>query len=487
MPGAARRAVLVVALSLASACGDRAGDPSGREPAGASDTEPVASGRERTVSDKGPGDDAVPAPRDVGRGSADRSGARGIGADRITLDADALARTGGVDVEVDEGSVSLLLSFALADAENSLGITRLVAPDGRVVHATRFADDSWEALDFTSDVVAEPLSAVADLALFVPASSDAPLAVGTWRVELETDPPNARFAHATAVLRRDGASATDEATTGGAITDGGLPDGPGTARRVVDVHVHVFHPDARYRGEAFADALDTRWRAALERTLAPHALGIGALTTSAASARETSRLAALDDEREIGRACRATRRAGRAARGPAGTDDATPVLHAGLVREISAALVWSGLADDAADDGGALTGLAPQPGLPFDDESANGCVFVAEGPWREPSADGDALDEATVVELLAANLLHELGHFAGLAHPSEADGVTFDLIDDTPRCTSPDVEICGVAGGADNLMFHTGDERTLPWTLTAGQAAVLRVHPLFRPDADTER
>lgn len=487
MRGAVRRAALVAALSLASACGDRAGDAPDRDRNVGTDVGDIASARDRPAPDRRPSDEFSPARREVGRTAADRTpaarlGPQRIALERIALDTGTLARAGGVDVAVGEGGVSLLLSFALEDEEGSLGITRLLAPDGRVVHATRFADDSWEAVRFASEIVAEPLSAVADLALFVPASPDAPLAAGRWRVELETDPPDARFAHATAVLRRDGAPATD----------GARADGAATERRVVDVHLHVFHPDARYHGDAFAAALDTRWRAALERTLAPHALGIGALTTSAASARETSRLAELDDEREIGRACRAARRAGRAAReaGDAARNapdaDDAPALHVGLVREISARLVWTGLVGDEADDDGALTGLSPQPGLPFDDESANACVFVAEGPWRDPGADGRPLDEATVVELLAANLLHELGHFAGLAHPSEADGVTFDLIDDTPRCTSPDVETCGVAGGAGNLMFHTGDERTLPGTLTPGQADVLRVHPLFRP-VDAER
>ena len=229
---------------------------------------------------------------------------------------------------------------------------------------------------------------------------------------------------------------------------------------------------------------------AIDRVLVPHALLVGTITRTVSPPRETSRLAELDDEREIASACRAVRRTAAAA-GVSGGTDAAPVLHVGLVGTITS----DGAADYTVDEldgssdesdvedegGGPLTGLSPQPGLPFDDGSPNACAFIAEAPWREPGADGAPLAEATVVELLAANLLHELGHFAGLAHPSEADGRTFDLLDDTPRCTEPDVESCGLAGGAGNLMFHSGDERTLPWTLTPDQARVLRVHPLFRP------
>jgi len=194
------------------------------------------------------------------------------------------------------------------------------------------------------------------------------------------------------------------------------------------------------------------------------------MTVSVASPRQTARLTELDDENEIASACRDIRQAG-----PLGA------LHVGLVATISSNLVSEqGWTDDPEAESTPLTGLSPQPGLLFDDESPNACVFVAEQPWRDGYEIGKEPTEEKIVELLAANLLHEMGHFAGLAHPSEADGVTFDLLQDTPECKAADQLLCGPDGGANNVMFLAGDESTLPWTLTPNQAWVLRRHSLFK-------
>ena len=419
--------------------------------------------------------------------------ARAVGervVERIALDTAALERTGAVGIEVGEHAVSLLFTAALEDETFGLGIVRVVAPDGRVLHESVFEDDSWDTVRFASDLVAEPVVGSGDIALFVPTPSGEALLPGTWRIELESDPADARFAHATGIVR-----------TAGDI------DAFDRESHAVDLHVHVVHHDARYRDDGFDTVLDTDWRVAADRVLAPHALRLGEITRTVSPPRETARLADLDDEREIAEACRVVRRAGASVDG-ARTTSGAPVLHVGFVATITS----DGAADYTVDDrdieeiadvgdedggdegwgddegsGAPLTGLSPQPGLPFDGESPNACVFVAEAPWREDGLDGEPLDETIVVDLLVANLLHELGHFAGLAHPSEADGQTFDLLDDTPRCTAPDVESCGLAGGAGNLMFHSGDERTLPWTLTPDQARVLRVHPLFRSIAESAR
>jgi len=406
-------------------------------------------------------------------------------------DADATDYGGSFSIEVEDGDVSLLLTLALQHADDTIGITRVIAPDGATVHLTRFEDDSWEAARFDSRIVAEPIVGIGDLAVFLPNSPRLPFASGTWRVDYETDPPDAAFAHVTSSTRRDPHDSAD-ARDAREIDVDGRDDAPLDERsHVVDLYLHVIHADERYRVSGFADELEEAWRPALDRVLAPHALGIGTIEVGVASVRETNRLSDLRNERDTAEACRVIRRAG-----PSPDDGGTPALHIGFVATLAGDLAWSPAAADDLDtvdrrvdadeawndeDGGELTGLSPQPGLPFDLESPRACVFVAEQPWRRGYADGEAPDEETVVELLAANLLHELGHFAGLAHPSEADGETFDLLDDTPRCAAADPGICGAEGGADNLMFLSGDETTLPWTLTENQAWVLRRHPLFRP------
>ena len=102
------------------------------------------------------------------------------------------------------------------------------------------------------------------------------------------------------------------------------------------------------------------------------------------------------------------------------------------------------------------------------------------------------------IESITATLLHELGHFVGLAHTSEADGRVFDVLGDTPRCEAErhdgagpnakdgvvDERECADGGGANNVMFWSAEVGAGPWTLTPAQAWVLRRHPLFYP-ADT--
>jgi len=394
---------------------------------------------------------------------------------RTALDAGAITARGELSVEIAPNVVSMLLSFVLEQRDSAVGITTVNAPDGAVLHDTVFEADSWDARSFSSAIAPEPLVGVGDLALLMPLSPRTPLVSGTYHVALETDPPDAVFSRVTLTVRHDDTGAVAESRP-----------------HLVDLHVHVLDPEPARLEDSVASTLDTDWRTVLDRMLVPRALASGTLTASIGAPTERARLGRLDDERELAEACRAIRRAAQAAArgeesvGGRDADSEAPVesggvppLHVGLVAEIDAALIGTDAdvgaeLDDQSDDSDLLTGLSPLPGLPYEQESPNGCVFIAEQAWS-------GLERGLVVELLAANLLHELGHFAGLSHPSEADGRTFDLLDDTPRCTRADAETCGPAGGADNIMFHSGDESALPWHLSADQAWVLRRHPLFRP------
>ncbi len=81
-------------------------------------------------------------------------------------------------------------------------------------------------------------------------------------------------------------------------------------------------------------------------------------------------------------------------------------------------------------------------------------------------------------ERLGRTLAHEIGHYLGLFHTSEADGSVLDALADTPECRSErdtggdglDVGDCQ-GFGADNLMFWA---RTSGTVLTPDQQAVLR-------------
>jgi len=81
-------------------------------------------------------------------------------------------------------------------------------------------------------------------------------------------------------------------------------------------------------------------------------------------------------------------------------------------------------------------------------------------------------DNAAAVGQVTA---HEVGHYLGLYHTAESDGVTHDIIEDTLEC--PDE--CSTASGG-YLMHWQYFASSLP-TITDGQAHVILSHPLVDP------
>lgn len=127
----------------------------------------------------------------------------------------------------------------------------------------------------------------------------------------------------------------------------------------------------------------------------------------------------------------------------------------------------------------AISGNIPGP-LAFPPSVAAGIVLSLEA---HTGADGE-LDEV----LLGETIAHEIGHYLGLRHLSEANGETFDSLGDTPECdASNDTDEDGVVDadecadfGGDNLMFWN-DSRVIEQTvLTPSQVRVLRASPLVR-------
>jgi hypothetical protein len=81
-------------------------------------------------------------------------------------------------------------------------------------------------------------------------------------------------------------------------------------------------------------------------------------------------------------------------------------------------------------------------------------------------------------ERLGRTLAHEIAHYLGLFHTSEADGSVYDAFDDTPECRADrDADGDGLSvadcegAGADNLMFWA---RTSGTKLSAAQQRMLR-------------
>ena len=82
-------------------------------------------------------------------------------------------------------------------------------------------------------------------------------------------------------------------------------------------------------------------------------------------------------------------------------------------------------------------------------------------------------------QMLGQTLAHEVGHFLGLRHTTEHQGVSEDPITDTPSCPSPDDAYR--CRDSTNFMFPFalgGDSQTV---ITDGQGFVLRRSPLVQP------
>ncbi len=92
---------------------------------------------------------------------------------------------------------------------------------------------------------------------------------------------------------------------------------------------------------------------------------------------------------------------------------------------------------------------------------------------------------------------HETGHFLGLYHVSESDGVLFDPVKDTPTCplslcapgaqevvnsdcTAFPTDPTSPCGGGDNLMFWLMDFARSAGGLSTQQSSIMRANPLVR-------
>ncbi len=91
---------------------------------------------------------------------------------------------------------------------------------------------------------------------------------------------------------------------------------------------------------------------------------------------------------------------------------------------------------------------------------------------------------------IAESFAHEAAHYLGLSHTSEVDGLSHDVLDDTPECPEERATLRTPAGellltaegcadlGADNLLFYTPPNSDAPQRrLTSEQRSVMALHP----------
>ena len=122
--------------------------------------------------------------------------------------------------------------------------------------------------------------------------------------------------------------------------------------------------------------------------------------------------------------------------------------------------------NDYTDAGSSLFGNAPGiPGSQGLKGSYNG-VLISLSAHKT----GVSLND----QLLGETAGHEMGHFLGLFHTTESNGIDHDPISDTPECSFKTANQCGKQYGANNLMFWSSWASGNQDNLTEGQVYVLK-------------
>ena len=123
-----------------------------------------------------------------------------------------------------------------------------------------------------------------------------------------------------------------------------------------------------------------------------------------------------------------------------------------------------------------VLGMSPIPGMPFAPESQSSCVVISLEQHEED------------YRYVGATIIHEGSHFMGITHTTEANGVSFDLFDDTPECPSDqyDLDASGeveehecLEVDSSNYMFWQDGGFIDNFIISEQQAWVIRSHPLF--------
>lgn len=135
---------------------------------------------------------------------------------------------------------------------------------------------------------------------------------------------------------------------------------------------------------------------------------------------------------------------------------------------------------DLANEG-VILGLAP---------GAPGPAFVPNGPHSGVVVSFLALDSGGARQL-GETLAHEIGHYLGLAHTTEADASDHDPIPDTPECTNVQGGYASPQGCANqdafNFMFWTNfSGQTAQTDVSPGQRVVMNGNPSVANDSETE-
>lgn len=340
----------------------------------------------------------------------------------VIVDLGVVTPDADFDVEIPAGALGFQV-VVRADASVSAGVERVTSPSGVVVH---------DAYGPVGGDYATSVSQIASMAaVSVPMNEMSvanPPEPGTWKV---------RFGHPLG----DG-PATLHAE---AVIQTGPAAGFAGGRLDLDIHIPAgLRLDGRMLSAANAGndpAIEERLEAFFDATTTHFGIERGDVRFHDAP----NDLVSIDEESRM---------------------LAAFAVSAGLPRTQSLHVLFTTAIDFG--DGNAAWGLAPSvPGAPMTAGTPLSGVIVAIG---EASAEDDAIV-----------MLHEAGHFFGLSHTTELDGVHGDPLSDTARCTIIDQGLTSLYDCPDvnNFMFPT-----IAWasahTSSPSQGAVFRGSAVYK-------
>ena len=344
------------------------------------------------------------------------------------IDEDFYAEVG---LSLDADVVSVLFNVRTSEPEDAVYLVEIYTEDDELIYSL---DEEDSEIAFGFEPFTEELTG--QLGIFLPAASDYEIVPDDYIFVFEAE--------------------ISDITSVSAIVRSGDVD----VWQSIDINLWVLTDELATDNaqNTFADTI----RASMNTTLNPHQLEVGQIDFLVASDSQYDDFSFpyIDDEDDssLRDVCLEMSRASKPER----------ALNVAIVEgfdEASAEGDTAGIAMNAGNAGVML------------DTSSFSCVVVSY------EAYGDDFDAQ------AANILHEAGHFMSLPHTTESDGEFFDIFDDTPECDAQDFDSdddgfvddfeCDIVGGANNLMFWSGEPEYAPFILSDEQAWVLRRHPLF--------
>ncbi|MFT4714823.1 MAG: hypothetical protein ACI8W1_003328, partial [Candidatus Azotimanducaceae bacterium] len=135
----------------------------------------------------------------------------------------------------------------------------------------------------------------------------------------------------------------------------------------------------------------------------------------------------------------------------------------------------------AGVDGAGLLGISGSIPAPMGFASNFNAVLVNATATRDGDRDFH-------INSTAAVLVHEIGHYLGLAHTTEDRFQAYDYVDDTPQCLegAHDINLDGIANQSEcpdgaNIMFWMDEFIFVKDTFSQDQQTVIHLAPIGVP------